>query len=146
MKKRNTIPVSIFIVGLSYLLFSYNVESKSDYEALLRAEIIEIPTDVHSILENKCFECHTSESKGSKSKLKLNFDKFTNGDYSNGKLVSKFGKITKQLNNNKMPPKKTLEEESRSEIKFRRIEVDYKLGNRTEEYISGRVIGFFKIC
>ncbi len=108
MKKRNTIPVSIFIVGLSYLLFSYNVESKSDYEALLRAEIIEIPTDVHSILENKCFECHTSESKGSKSKLKLNFDKFTNGDYSNGKLVSKFGKITKQLNNNKMPPKKHL--------------------------------------
>ena len=108
MKKRNTLIVSIFAIGLSYLLLSYNVVSESDYETLLNADIIEIPSDIHSILENKCFECHTSESKGSKSKLKLNFDKFTNGDYSNGKLVSKFGKITKQLNNNKMPPKKHL--------------------------------------
>ena len=108
MKKRNTLIVSILAIGLSYLLLSYNVVSESDYETLLNADIIEIPSDIHSILENKCFECHTSESKGSKSKLKLNFDKFTNGDYSNGKLVSKFGKITKQLNNNKMPPKKHL--------------------------------------
>ena len=108
MKKRNTLIVSIFAIGLSYLLLSYNVESESDYETLLNTDIIEIPSDINSILENKCFECHTSESKGSKSKLKLNFDKFTNGDYSNGKLVSKFGKITKQLNNNKMPPKKHL--------------------------------------
>jgi hypothetical protein len=108
MKKRNTLIVSILAIGLSYLLLSYNVVSESDYETLLNADIIEIPSDIHSILENKCFKCHTSESKGSKSKLKLNFDKFTNGDYSNGKLVSKFGKITKQLNNNKMPPKKHL--------------------------------------
>ena len=28
--------------------------------------------------------------------------------YSNGKLISKLGKISKQLNNNKMPPKKYL--------------------------------------
>ena len=108
MKKRNTLIVSIFAIGLSYLLLSYNVVSESDYETLLNTDIIEIPSDINSILENKCFECHTSESKGSKSKLKLNFDKFTNGDYSNGKLVSKFGKITKQLNSNKMPPKKHL--------------------------------------
>ena len=108
MKKRNTLIVSIFAIGLSYLLLSYSVVSESEYETLLKEDIIEIPADIHSILENKCFECHTSESKGSKSKLKLNFDKFTNGDYSNGKLVSKFGKITKQLNNNKMPPKKHL--------------------------------------
>ncbi len=108
MKKSNTILVSMFVVGISYLLFSYNVESESEYEALQITDLTEIPADVHSILENKCFECHTSESKGSKSKLKLNFDKFTNGDYSNGKLVSKFGKITKQLNNDKMPPKKHL--------------------------------------
>jgi len=108
MKKRNTIIILIFIVGISYLLLSYNIESKSVYEPLLHTDMIEIPSDVQSILEKKCFECHTSESKGSKSKLKLNFDKFTDGAYSNGKLVSKFGKITKQLNNSKMPPKKHL--------------------------------------
>ena len=106
MKKSSPILVLIFVTGISYLLLSYNEASEEEYNTFLKEDIIEIPDDVHSILENKCFECHTSKSKGSKSKLKLNFDKFTNGDYSNGKLVSKFGKITKQLNNNKMPPKK----------------------------------------
>ena len=100
--------MSLFVVGLSYVLLSYNTESNSDYKVILNEDPIEIPSDVESILENKCFECHKSDSKGSKSKLKLNFDKFINGDYSNGKLASKLGKITKQLNNNKMPPKKHL--------------------------------------
>lgn len=108
MKRRSRIIIFIFVLGLSSLLLSYNVVSEKEYESLLGEDTIEIPVEVQSILENKCFECHTSESKGSKSKLKLNFDKFANGDYSNGKLVSKFGKITKQLNNNKMPPKKYL--------------------------------------
>lgn len=108
MKRRSRIIIFIFVLGLSSLLLSYNVVSEKEYEPLLGKDTIEIPVEVQSILENKCFECHTSESKGSKSKLKLNFDKFANGDYSNGKLVSKFGKITKQLNNNKMPPKKYL--------------------------------------
>jgi len=108
MKRRSRIIIFVFVLGLSSLLLSYNVVSEKKYKSLLGEDLIEIPAEVQSLLENKCFECHTSESKGSKSKLKLNFDKFTNGDYSNGKLVSKFGKITKQLNNNKMPPKKYL--------------------------------------
>ncbi len=97
MKRRSRIITFVFVLGLSSLLLSYNVVSEKEYESLLGEDTIEIPVEVQSILENKCFECHTSESKGSKSKLKLNFDKFANGDYSNGKLVSKFGKITKQL-------------------------------------------------
>jgi hypothetical protein len=108
MKNRSTFILSIFVIGLSYLLLAFNTASTSEYTVIEIPEMIEIPSDVLSLLENKCFECHTSKSKGSKSKLKLNFDKFTNGNYSNGKLVSKFGKITKQLNNNKMPPKKYL--------------------------------------
>ncbi len=108
MKRRSRIITFVFVLGLSSLLLSYNVVSEKEYESLLGEDTIEIPVEVQSILENKCFECHTSESKGSKSKLKLNFDKFANGDYSNGKLVSKFGKITKQLIKKKMPPKKYL--------------------------------------
>ena len=108
MKKRSPITASIIVLGLSYLLLSYNEASENEYETILNENKIEIPANIQSILEEKCLECHTSEAKGSKSKLKLNFDKFTNGDYSTGKLVSKFRKITKQLNNNKMPPKKYL--------------------------------------
>lgn len=108
MKKRGSIIVSIFIVGISYVLISYDSVSPIEYKTRINSDWIEIPPDILPLLENKCFECHTSESKGSKSKLKLNFDKFADGNYSNGKLVSKLGKISKQLNNNKMPPKKYL--------------------------------------
>ena len=41
--------------------------------------------------------------------MKMNFDKFTNGEYSTGKTISKLGKITKQLDKGKMPPKKYLD-------------------------------------
>ena len=108
MKKRSLIVVSVCALGFSYLLMSYSEASENEYENILNENKIEIPADVQSVLKEKCIGCHNSESKSSKSKQKLNFDKFTNGDYSNGKLISKLGKISKQLTNNKMPPKKYL--------------------------------------
>lgn len=109
MKKRRPIIVSIFALGISYVLLSYNIAPESEHPTISNNDVIEIPSDIQSVLDDKCIKCHSSESSGSKSKSKLNFDKFTNGEYSNGKLVSKFGKISKMLNGNKMPPKKYLD-------------------------------------
>lgn len=108
MKNRTSFIVPTVLLGLAYIMFSYNIEPNKEYENIINTDQIEIPSDVQSVLDDKCMSCHNSESKGSKSKLKLNFDKFTNGDYSTGKLVSKLGKIKKQLDKNKMPPKKYL--------------------------------------
>ena len=108
MKNKSTISVLVLLFGISYLMISHKALPGDDYSSLSKMETIDIPSDVLAIIDNKCSQCHRSDSKNSKSKSKLNYDKFTNGDYSNGKLVSKFGKLTKQLNGNKMPPKKYL--------------------------------------
>lgn len=100
----------MILVGLSYILHSFTFESEAKYRPLISSENIDIPDDVKSIIDNKCITCHSNESSNYKAKMKMNFEKFTNGKYSNGKLVSKLGKIAKKLNANKMPPEKYLVE------------------------------------
>lgn len=95
------------IVAIIFLSFTSN--SESSYEAVTVVDSIDIPADVQAVLDAKCTMCHNDEAKGGKSKLKLNFDKFTNGDYSMGKTISKLEKITKQLDKGKMPPQKYLD-------------------------------------
>ena len=104
MKNRTAFFAPLIMLGFSYILFSYSVEPKT----VEVVENIEIPADVQSIIDNKCITCHNSESDSQKSKMKLNFDKFTNGKYTNSKLISKLGKIKKQLEKGKMPTEKYL--------------------------------------
>lgn len=109
MKNKIKIAVPVFILGLSFILFSFTKDSKQHYVAITSIELIDIPAEIQSILDNKCMGCHSDEAKGGKSKMKMNFNKFTDGRYSTGKTISKLGKITKQLNKNKMPPQKLLD-------------------------------------
>lgn len=108
MKNKATFLVPLVLIVVSYVMLSYTIKTEDVYTKTIHSENIEIPEDVKLVLENKCMGCHSTDSKNAKSKMKLNFDKFTNGKYSTGKLVSKFGKITKQLNKSKMPPEKFL--------------------------------------
>ena len=104
MKKRTTFIVPLIMIGFSYFLYSYSPESKGDEITVT----IEIPTDVQSVIDNKCITCHNTESDSQKSKMKLNFDKFINGKYTTSKLISKLGKINKQIEKGKMPTEKYL--------------------------------------
>ncbi len=109
MKNRITKVLVPFILLITLIFFSFSKGLNEEYITTSAIEPIEIPEDVKAVLDNKCTGCHSNDTKGGKSKMKMNFDKFTNGDYSTGKTISKLGKITKQLNKGKMPPKKFLE-------------------------------------
>ena len=109
MKNRNTKILVPFILLITVIFLSFTKVLNEDYIATSVIVPIEIPEDVKAVLDNKCMGCHSNDAKGGKSKMKMNFDKFTNGDYSTGKTISKLGKITKQLNKDKMPPKKFLD-------------------------------------
>jgi len=98
-----------FILLITVIFFSFTKDLNENYIAFIEIESIDIPEDVKAILDTKCMGCHSNDAKGGKSKMKMNFDKFTNGDYSTGKSISKLGKVTKQLNKDKMPPKKFLD-------------------------------------
>ncbi len=109
MKIRNTKIIIPFILLITLIFFSFTKELNEDYIAISVIVPIEIPAEVKAVLDNKCTGCHSNDAKGGKSKMKMNFDKFTNGEYSTGKTISKLGKITKQLDKGKMPPKKYLD-------------------------------------
>ena len=109
MKNKITKILLPFILLITFIFFSFTKDLKEDYTAITTLDSIDIPEDVQAILDIKCMGCHSNDAKGGKSKMKMNFDKFTNGNYSKGKTISKLGKITKQLNKDKMPPKKFLD-------------------------------------
>ncbi len=107
MKKRAGLFTSIVLVAFSYIMLSYTTEKNNENTGLTDIVSIDIPDDVMAIIDNKCYGCHNNESKSSKSKGKLNFDKFKDG-YSKSKTISKLGKISKDLHKNEMPPEKFL--------------------------------------
>jgi len=109
MKKRINTILPLILLGITFILFSFTKESSEDYTTITTIESLDIPEDVKAIIDNKCMGCHNDEAKSGKSKMKLNFDKFTNGDYSTGKTISKLDKITKMLSKDKMPPQKFLD-------------------------------------
>jgi uncharacterized membrane protein len=106
MKK---LTITLSLVCLSVLLFAFSKASKEVYISQATPVKIEIPETVKAVIDNKCYGCHNPNSKGEKSKKKLNWDNFTNGEYSDVKLYIKLDKIEELVSENKMPPAKFLE-------------------------------------
>jgi len=106
MKTKKTLP--LVAIGISLALFSFNTISEESYINIESVDIIDIPENIQAIISNKCMGCHSNEAKGGKSKMKMNFDKLSNGEYSKGKVISKLDKIVKMLGKDKMPPEKFL--------------------------------------
>lgn len=115
--KTKFIPL-IFLFTISIVLFSFSDSKNENYHNATSIDNVDvdIPENVKSILDAKCMGCHSNESKPGKSKTKLNIDNIIDGSYSDGKLVSKFGKMTKTLDESKMPPKKFLEKYPNKEL------------------------------
>jgi len=67
----------------------------------------EVPEDVQVILDKSCYMCHNSDSKSTKGKMKLDFDKLST--LKDSKLVGKMMKISKTVKNGKMPKKSFIE-------------------------------------
>jgi len=100
--------LSGLVLGTSLMLFSFKNEKTNDYTATTTEDVIDIPENIQAIISNKCMGCHSDETKSGKSKMKMNFDKLSNGEYSRGKVISKLDKIVKMLGKDKMPPEKFL--------------------------------------
>jgi len=65
-----------------------------------------VPEDVQSIIDNKCFDCHNSDSKNMKGKMKLKFDKMS--QLKTHRLLAKLDNISEAVGEGKMPPKKAI--------------------------------------
>jgi hypothetical protein len=108
MKKFNiSVLVLLPVIGFAFVLFSSFSEFGNDSNLLAPPdEKFVIPEGINSIIDNKCFGCHNTESTNDKAKEKLLIDKLS--DLSKAKLVSKLDGISEVVGKNEMPPEKFL--------------------------------------
>jgi len=97
------------VFTIAIVLASFSTGKDESYTPTTSFKDIEIPAEVQTVIDNKCYGCHNTESRGEKAKKKLNWDYFTNGGYNSVKIYTKLGKIEKILSESKMPPAKFLE-------------------------------------
>jgi len=96
----------VTIMMFSGILFSFTL-SKNPNPLIPDEDVLNMPDNVKVIVDNHCYGCHNSESKNTKGKMKLSFDKFGT-KYSNIRAASKLKKISEEVSEDKMPPKKFL--------------------------------------
>ena len=71
------------------------------------SEDIEMPENVKSIVDNKCYGCHSAEGKSDKAKKALMWDDLST--LSKVKQISKLDDISEVVGEGEMPPAKFLE-------------------------------------
>ena len=108
MKQIITIIAPVLLLVFSFVFLMDDIEPEKSVLNSNSVVAISIPGNVQTVLEKSCIGCHNNESKNTKGKTKLNFDKFTNDGYSKGKLIGKLNGIVKSMKKGSMPPEKFL--------------------------------------
>lgn len=99
------VPASLIIAFL-FINFQPVSHSTATTSSAEKADL-KITADVQKILDNSCYGCHNTQSKGDKAKKKLAFDTLDTLKLS--KIVGKLADISEELDEDKMPPTKFLE-------------------------------------
>lgn len=103
---KNTMLAALILFSAAFLL-SFDKISLNSQDETQSGSHFKMPDDVKQIVDNSCVGCHSSDSRNLKAKLKLKFDEL--GDLDVAKLAGKLSKIHKELEKEKMPPKKFVE-------------------------------------
>lgn len=103
--KKIVLPL-ITVVGLMFLQATQKTENEA-HSFLTEEAGPELPPNVKTIVEQKCYGCHNVESKSDKAKEKLDWDEFEASKKS--KQLAKMKKINETLTEGDMPPAKFLE-------------------------------------
>lgn len=93
------------------------------------------PEGVHKIMENTCFNCHTSDSKNEKAKDKINFSEWN--ELSKATRIGKLEKISEVVNEGKMPPSKYLQHFPDRALSPEQVEMITKWANEESDKLLG---------
>ena len=95
MKTLKNLQIVIAAVAVSIVFMSTQNYSEATITKTTNTDSVTftIPANIQTIVDKSCVMCHSTDSKNTKGKAKLNFDNMTNGDYSINKIASKLRKI-----------------------------------------------------
>ena len=112
MKTIKNLQIVIAAVVVSIVFMSTQKYSETTITEISDTDSVTfaIPSNIQIIIDKSCVMCHSTNSKNTKGKAKLNFDNMTNSSYSINKIASKLRKINDVVVVEKsMPTKKFLE-------------------------------------
>lgn len=107
------------LIAAGSLLFFQGVQPSSIRSVVRDSVVIKYPKNVKAIVDAKCINCHSPESKNQKAKDKLLWGELPKLD--RAKQISKMDDIIEVLEKGSMPPKRTLE--TKPELKLTNSEV-----------------------
>jgi hypothetical protein len=104
---KNPLLLLLPVIGFAFVLMtSFGKYGNESSTVSVPQEKFVIPEGINTILDNKCFGCHNTESTNDKAKDKLLIDKLP--ELSKAKLVAKLDGIAEIVGKNEMPPEKFL--------------------------------------
>ena len=124
MKKRIAL---IVIAGGMFILFQSN---QPDPEL-----ISQMPGEVSTLLESRCYGCHTTGAKSEDALKAVNFTEWEN--YKASKQVAVLGDISNVVEKGKMPPEKYLKNNPEKEL----TDVQKKLILDWTKEVSDKLLG-----
>lgn len=104
MKAKSIILIVIVFAAATFMSFKYTEKFVDD--SAPQSAAFSMPDNVKTIIDNKCYDCHSTGSKNKKGKMKLNFDKLSSLKVY--KLVGKLDNISETVTEGEMPPKKAV--------------------------------------
>ena len=124
MKKRI---VLIVIAGGMFILFQSNQPNPE--------LISQMPEEVSTVLESRCYGCHTTGAKSEDALKAVNFTEWEN--YKASKQVAVLGDISNVVKKGKMPPEKYLKNNPEKEL----TDVQKKLILDWTKEVSDKLLG-----
>ena len=102
---------SLKIAGLILIVIALFVRAKvvDRHESLTvgNQDVFEYPTEIKTIIDNKCYGCHSVKGKSDDAKAAVMWDSIPS--YPKAKQVATLDKIIEVLNEGTMPPKEVIE-------------------------------------
>jgi uncharacterized membrane protein len=133
MKKKTFIFTGILFIAATLMSFTYTKKIVNDLAP--QQMKFEIPSEVKTIINNKCFDCHNSTSKNKKGKMKLNFDNLS--ALKIHKLIGKLDNIYETVEEGEMPPKKAIAKYPDLKLTSEEIETIKNWVNKEIKTLSG---------
>lgn len=123
---RNVLKLCLLLFGSLLILPSFNAGEGGSK--------IKIPRKVNSIIQDKCYGCHSNEGKNQRPKDKLNWD--TLNALSKEDQAKKIHEIQEVLKEGSMPPQRFLEKMPEKKLTDKESAAMQKWADKTAKKLS----------